>query len=272
MATAHRIHDIVYDYPTADVEDYFVHMNEMIQLNSGINDYRTITHDCFAVSAPVKINQNTKFRLTDSSLDIIDISQGFLNLTCEFNVEMKCPEDLSAAGLYTTHYRNATWFFVGFKSGAQLIKSYSVFSNGQPTACKQTRSTEEQTIVFNCKAKEEKDGRPGMYSVHKDVLKMRDCVCGTYIQQPMNWRRSGTGSVNGDPITIKLDISIQVDDLLPFSGMTYFPRFLCGELELEIKATLEKNLVFCQVPYEEVLKLGVSNNPTLFNRPQRSKT
>ena len=253
MSTAHRISDALNVHPMGDLEKYFEFLSNMIEMNSGTNDYKMVTHDSYALSVPVPENQTTKFRITDSSMDIVDISQGYIVLSCEMTLIFKTKDKDDAAFKESVDYpgfKDLVYFFVGFKSGAQIIDSYNVYSNGRVTACKQTKGTSEQAIVLNCKAREERKGRPGMYSVHSDVLKMRDCVCGVYIAQPS--LETMTGGSNGMPI--KFDVVIQIDDLLPFSAMTAFPRFKCGELELEIKANLRNNMVFCQVPIEEVLK------------------
>ena len=256
MSTAHRISDALQVHPMGDLEKYFEFLSNMIEMNSGTNDYKMVTHDSYALSVPVPENQTTKFRITDSAMDIVDISQGYIVLTCEMtlNFSTKDRPETKLDGSSVEEYpgfKDLVYFFVGFKSGAHIIDSYTVYSNGRATACKQTKATSEQTIVFNCKAKEERNGRPGMYSVHSDVLKMRDCVCGVYIEQQDLGIMTGTNT-NGK--VVKFDVVIQVDDLLPFSAMAAYPRFKCGELELEIKANLRNNMVFCQVPIEEVLR------------------
>ena len=257
MSTNKTIHNIVNPQPMGDVEKYFEHINNIFSSNSGNNDYRMTAQDSFGISVPIKGSQFTRFKLTDPSLDIVDVSQGYLNLKCELQYDFYVKNlptgyDWATSNednkIHTTHARNACYFFLGFKSGSQLIKSYNVYSNGKPTACKQLRSIYEQAIVYNCKAKEERAGRPGMYSCHKDVLKMRDCVCGCYIQQPLVMTQDHVSNIK-----VQLDLCIQVDDLLPFSAMTYFPQFACGELELEIMCEIERNMVWCQVPYEEVI-------------------
>ena len=267
MSTSKRIDDIVYNYPMGDVEQYFQHINNIHTANSGNNDYRMTAQDSYQISVPINGGQFTRFKLTDPAMDVVDISQGYINLKCHLDYDfiVELPEGYvwgedEEEKIVTTHGRNACWFFVGFKSGSQLIKSYNVYSNGRPTACKQLRSIYEQSIVYASKAKEERAGRPGMYSVHKDVLKMRDCVCGVYIQQPLGLKQRVTESKwtgaldeNNEKTGIDLDLVIQVDDLLPFSAMTYFPQFACGELELEVMCEIERNMVFCQVPYEEVI-------------------
>ena len=246
MSTSHRIQDIVYNHPTGDVEAYFRYLDDLISVNSGNHDYRILSHDSYQISVPIPENQSTKFKITDQSMDIVDISQCYLNLKCKISFDyLKMAPNNQAIPTHKTYADNFTYFFVGFKSGAHIIDQYNVFSNGRLTACKQTKAKYEQTVVYNSKAKEEKRARPGMYSAHKDVMKMRDCVCGRYIQCKVD------DTVKND---VEFDIVIQIDDLLPFSAMTYYPRFAVKDLELEIICNLQKNMVFCQVPYEEVVR------------------
>ena len=253
MSTSQLIHNAVAPYPMGDVEKYFDQLDQLIGTNSGKNQYISVSHDSYATSVPILGGMTTKFRITDSQMDVVDMSQGYIYLDVHFDINLQLEDkydanELRAGHMYTSYHRNACYFFVGLKSGAQLIDNYSVYSNGRLTGCKQIKAVHEQTIVFNCKSREQKSCRPKMYSVHEDVLKMNDCVCGVYVQQPEQWRTN--------TITIPdnhLQVLIQVDDLLPFSGMSYFPRFACGELELEVSFTTENNFVFCQVPYETVL-------------------
>ena len=255
MSTAHRIANAVSLYPHGDVEEYFKKLDAMIELNSGTNDFKIVSHDSYAVSAPIPENGNTRFRITDSSLDIVDISQGYIELNCRMNLNFYAKEANGTeltGNISDTKYRDLCWFFVGLKSSAQLISLYNVYSNGRLTACKQTKAKFEQMVVYNSKAQEEINGRCGMYSVHSDVLAMRDCVCGVYVQQP-DWSKFNTAT---NDLVVEFTAIIQIDDLLPFSGMSYFPRFAVGELELEIACDLAKNMVFCPIPLTEVLRSG----------------
>ena len=255
MSSSGRIHDIISPYPMGDVEKYFRSIDGLISTNSGKHDYRHLTHSSYAMSCPVPENNNTRFKLTDTQFDIVDISQGYLSLKCTMDVTMSfndlAKQEISAktTKYFTSINRNSTYFFVGFKSGAHIIDSYTIYSKGRQTMCKNIKCKEEQAVVYSCKSKQERSGRPGMYSVHKDVLKMRNCVCGTYLRQFDNIHETGE-----DTQQIELDILIQIDDLLPLSGMKLYPQFVCGDLELELSCNLERNMVWCRVPQEEVLR------------------
>ena len=141
MSTSKRIDNVVNFFPLGDVEKYFEHIQSIHSANSGNNDYRMTAQDSYQISVPVAAGQFTRFRLTDPALDIIDISQGYINLKFTLDVDFCVRrKGYMWANARTTHARNACYFFLGFKSGSQLIKSYNVYSNGRPTACKQLRS------------------------------------------------------------------------------------------------------------------------------------
>ena len=243
MASRHRIDEALYSEKMGDVEKYFQQLTTMIESNSGLNDFKLLTTDCTNVNAPFKADQFTTFKLTDPSMDIIDISKSFIQMKCDIDINFLARQTMTEE----SSIRDYVVFFVGFKSGAHIINNYNVFSNGRMTACKNTKAKFEQTINYNCKAKEERIGRPGMYSPHDRVREMDDCVCGTYVVLP-------SLSDFGTTQTISFDLIIQVDDLLPLSAMSYFPRFIAKELELQLSTNLIQNMVFCQVPFKSVVE------------------
>lgn len=251
MTSQHKITDIVNTYPQGDVDHYFEHIDNLLQENDGDNNFTILSSDSYSTSAPIQQDQYTKFKITDTSMDIVDISKGYLSLNISLDYKFDIIDLDNAAATFTrtgpaAESRKVLPFFLGFKSGAQIINVYNVYSNGRLTACKNTKAKHEQALVYSCKAKEERCGRPGMYSPHKEVLNMTGCVCGTYIYFPEDWK-------NGMKGTMELEILVQVDDLLPFSAMSYYPRFLFGDLELEISANLVNNMVFCPIPLENAI-------------------
>ena len=46
---------------------------------------------------------------------------------------------------------------------------------------------------------------------------------------------------------VTIEVSIQLDDLLPLSGMSILPNCVIGDIELEIRNRIQGNLVYCQV-------------------------
>ena len=244
MATRHRIDNALSSIQTGDVEKYFSEISSLIETNSGVHDCKIISHDCQNTAAPVHAGQFTRFKLTDHAMDIVDLSKGFITMKLEVDVQFLFKNlDSDSA----EHEFTKAVYFIGFKSGSHIIDIYNVYSNGVLTNCKQTKARHEQFITYTSKAKEERAGRPGMYSTHKAVQNMSDCVCGAYIEFPKYANKD-------QKQRITFDVVVQVDDLLPFSALEYYPRFLSGELELELAPSLTQNMVFCPIPMTKVME------------------
>ena len=254
MATRHRIDNALKNISMGDVEKYFSELGNIIETNSGTHDCKIISHDCYNTAAPVHSNQFTRFKLTDQAMDIVDLSKGYIAATLEMDVMISSKngtyERTSSSSGKEAAFKQ--FFFIGFKSSAHIIDVYNVYSNGLLTNCKQTKARHEQFITYASKAKEERAGRPGMYSPHENVREMSECVCGAYIEMP-------TIVDIGKPVKITFDVVIQIDDLLPFSAMEYYPRFLTGDLELEISPSLTQNMVFCSISPMVAIDLGLYN-------------
>ena len=252
MATRHRIDNALKTITMGDVEKYFSELSNIVENNSGTHDCKIISHDCYNTAAPVHSNQFTRFKLTDQAMDIVDLGKAYISATLEMDVMIS-----SGNGVYekisSSSYKEAAFkqfYFIGFKSSAHIIDVYNVYSNGLLTNCKQTKARHEQFITYASKGKEERAGRPGMYSPHENVREMSECVCGAYIEMPK--------IVDiGKPIKITFDVIIQIDDLLPFSAMEYYPRFLTGDLELELSPSLTQNMVFCSISPMAAIELGL---------------
>lgn len=267
MATRHRIDNALTNIQTGDVEKYFSQISNIIETNSGVHDCKIISHDCDNTSAPFRAGQFTKFKLTDTAMDIVDLSKGYISMDVEIDVNFDWNyTDMykSKGGAFEKYSPEQGFYqlikpiyFIGFKSGAHIIEVYNIYSNGVLTNCKQTHAKEEQAITYLSKSKEERSGRPGMYTTHKAVQEMSDCICGVYLRPP-------TGDKVNEAIKVKFSIIIQIDDLLPFSAMEYFPRFMLGDLELQISTQITQNMVFCQLPLDTCVKMNEASGNLSF--------
>ena len=183
MATRHRIDNALTNIQTGDVEKYFNELSNIIETNSGTHDCKMISHDCNNTAVPVHGGQFTRFKLTDQAMDIVDMSKGYIMMKLEIDVnfDVQIPTNWTST-VDTVNYQPI--YFIGFKSASHIVEIYNVYSNGVLTSCKQTKARHEQAITYNSKAKEERVGRPGMYTTHEKVREMSDCVCGAYIKAP----------------------------------------------------------------------------------------
>jgi len=80
--------------------------------------------------------------------------------------------------------------------------------------------------------------RPHMYTLWDEAHAHSENVCGAYVQINSNL---------GQEFDLTFEVSIQLDDLLPLSGISILPTCVIGDIELEIKNRIQGNLVYCQV-------------------------
>ena len=80
--------------------------------------------------------------------------------------------------------------------------------------------------------------RPHMYTMWDEANKHSENVCGAYIEIKSNLDQE---------FDLTFEVAIQLDDLLPLSGMSILPTCVIGDIELEIKNRIQGNLVYCQV-------------------------
>ena len=97
--------------------------------------------------------------------------------------------------------------------------------------------------------------RPNMYTMWDSAHKHSKNVCCVYV--PINTNL-------GQEFDITFEVAIQLDDLLPLSGMSILPNCAICDIELEIRNRIQGNLVYCQVDpnvlIEEKLASSISNN------------
>ena len=130
------------------LKNTLLNLDRMIGMNSGVNDYSIVTHNSYSTSVPFGAGHFTKFKLTDQQFDIIDMSQNYIHLNVTFDLTF---EHQRKSQTYVANvFQPAVWFFVGFKSGAQIIESYKVYSNGRLTACNQVKSNHIKNKAYNC--------------------------------------------------------------------------------------------------------------------------
>jgi hypothetical protein len=80
--------------------------------------------------------------------------------------------------------------------------------------------------------------RPHMYTMWDAAHKHSENVCGAYIEINSNLDQT---------FDLTFEVSIQLDDLLPLSGMSILPTCFIDDIEVEIKNRIQGNFVYCQV-------------------------
>ena len=126
--------------------------------------------------------------------------------------------------------------FIGLKNASQNFDTYRIYINHNQVYS-QTDSIYEQALVTSMKPKSEMY-RHHMYTLLNEAHKHSKNVCGVYV--PIN-------SNLGQEFDLTFEVAIQLDDLLPLSGMSILPNWVIGDIELEIRNRIQGNLVYCQV-------------------------
>jgi len=233
---------------SGDVFAHFKTYEHLIDNNSGIRDNRTMTFEAQQSAAPFDALTETKVKLTDPNIDIVNMDKNFIR--CRYRVALSSQGYGWGAGSIfnmSSAANNFGYVFIGFKSAAESIFIYRVFWNGNTTECFNTNSIYEATITRAVKPKSEQFGRKSMYTTFENATSKKENVCGVYV--PL----ADAFNLDGSPKTFSIEFEgiIQIDDILPFSGMSLWPRCTHGDLELQLQFAFRRALVYCTVnPFE----------------------
>lgn len=269
---------------TGDVIKFFETFDGILEKNSGIHDSKCLSIDSAEPPCPVTKGMYTKVKLTDDAIHITNIDKSYISMRVSFDLRLSSPnasisfavpaEDMKGFKneWYNYAHVGSSCFFVGFKSAIHVLDAYRIYSKGRKTACEQTEALYENAITYFLKPQQEIRARPHTYSPWENVRKKDDCVCGVYIPWIDLFDRtfpdpepdSNYFRVNLTPktLTIEFDLNIPFDDFLPLSGMTMFPNFLFGNLQMELKETIQNNLVWCILPLVTTIENLQRNCPT----------
>jgi hypothetical protein len=195
-----------------------------------------LSMECYDRPTPVKYNQYTKFHLSDAGIDCVNIDKSYITATMTYRLKLTqngtvAPSDVDGSR------KRFYLMFVGLKNASQNIDVYRIHVNHN-MIYSQTDSIYEQSLVTALKPKAEMY-RPHMYTMWDEAHKHSQNVCGTYFN---------IVDKLGQTFDVTFEIAFQLDDLLPFSGMSVLPTCLIGDLELEIRNRIAGNLVYCQGP------------------------
>ena len=217
------------------IMDYFNEVDKIIQLNDGIHDCKMLSMECYDRPTPVKYHQYTKFHLSDAGIDCVNIDKSYITATMTYHMKLNYLGSSTPSSTDSSRKRFYK-LFIGFKNASQNIDTYRIYINHNQIYS-QTDAIYEQALTTAMKPKAEMY-RHHMYSMWDEAHKHSENVCGIYVDIIDNLDQE---------FDITFDIAIQLDDLLPLSGMSILPNCVIGDLELEIKNRIQGNLVYCQV-------------------------
>ena len=82
-----KITQVLWVLQTGDIQEYFNEVDKIIQLNEGIHDNKILNQECYDKQTPISYNQYTKFHLSDSGLDIININKSNITETMTYKLK-----------------------------------------------------------------------------------------------------------------------------------------------------------------------------------------
>ena len=230
-----RITRALSDNHSGDIMEYFNEMDKIIQLNDGIHDCKMLSMECYDRPTPVRYNQYTKFHLSDAGIDCVNIDKSYITASMTYHMKLTQLDSIVPSETDATRKRFYK-MFIGLKNASQNFDTYRIYVNHNQVYS-QTDAIYEQALTTAMKPKAEMF-RPHMYSMWDEAHKHSENVCGIYVDIVDNLNQE---------FDITFEVSIQLDDLLPLSGMSILPTCVIGDLELEIKNRIQGNLVYCQV-------------------------
>ena len=239
---------------TGDLMKYFATNDGILEANSGAHDNKCLSIDASDPPCPVQKGMYTKLKLTDESIHITNIDKS--SVTALVRILIKPSQQFWTipviSGVVTQKEidvgQKLTTFFVGLKSSSHLFDAYRVYSRNRKTSCEQTEALYENAAIRMLKAQEELDYKPGVYSQWKDANKRNGNICGTY------FTAYDILHATNNQLQLEFEVTIPIDDLLPFSAMKMFPNCIFGNLTFEVKMAIQQNFVICQVDPIQVYK------------------
>lgn len=248
---------------TGDLMKYFATNDGILEANSGTHDNKCLSIDASDPPCPVQKGMYTKLKLTDESIQITNIDKSSITAliriiikpNSQFWTSVTDGTNAQVSTLGPIRDRLTTWF-VGLKSSTHLFDAYRVYSRNRKTSCEQTEALYENAAIRMLKAQEELDYKPGVYTQWKSANKMNDNVCGTYFSL------HDIKTAINNALELEFEVTIPLDDFLPFSAMKMYPNCVFGNLTYEVKMAIQQNFVICQVHPLEVYKhyLSASTN------------
>lgn len=236
---------------TGDLVQFFNDYDDIIQKNSGIHDSKCLTIDSLDPPCPISEGVFTKVKLTDESVDVVNINKSWINLTVKANVKWSFNKLFDNVN-DSQYLAMPTDVFVGLKSSSHIIDSYRILNANRKTGCEQSQALYENAIVHFLKPQQEIEGRPHVYTPWENAYHRSNSVCGNYIN---DFTADSRSIFDGQEFRkdIVLDLTIPMDDILPLSNISMYPNYLFGNLQMEFRTTSKRNFVWCFVNESDAL-------------------
>ncbi len=243
-----------------DVLDFFNDtLRNLVQKNGGDNTFSFVTEEFDNKNAPMPIGSKTRMKLTHSGHTISQIEKGFINMKIAFKVKFQDEIEEDAFALDTEGLNR---IFIGFKDAVEIIEDCRFWVDGKLVDTYRQDQMIRESFAYNAiRAKDVKIASPKAHSLWEKVSKYLPGVCGVYI--PLKKFE------NGAVVEVKMELIIPFTDQLALQAWRLYPNRILGEIEEEIRTSLE-GLVWCQIDpiaVADVLRFMDYNQDALYYSP-----
>ena len=220
-----------------DVLDFFNDtLRNLVQKNGGDNTFSFVTEEFQNKDAPMPIGTKTRMKLTHSGHTISQIEKGFITMKIDFSVKFQDPIYANAFDLDTEGLNR---IFIGFKDAVEIIEDCRFWVDGKLVETYRQDQLIRESFAYNAiRAREVKIASPKAHSLWEKVSKYLPGVCGVYI--PL--RQFANNAI----VPVQMELVIPFTDQLALQAWRLYPNRILGEVEEEIRTSLEA-LVWCQV-------------------------
>ncbi len=220
-----------------DILNFFDNeLRSLVQKNGGDHTFSFVCEEFRDKDPPMALGLKTKMRLTHSAHTISQIEKGFINMKIEFRVKFDKPIEEAA---FKKDYNDLNQIFIGFKDAVELFSEIRFFIDGQLVDYAQTEAIRESYAYNVIRPRDVKKSAPHAHSLWEDVSNYMPNVCGVYV--PLSKFQGGKS------VKVQFELVIPFTDQLVLQAWRLYPNRILGEIEEEVKTSLEA-LVWCQVP------------------------
>jgi hypothetical protein len=131
------------------------------------------------------------------------------------------------------------------KSANQLLQRYEIFCANRDTGCKNNEGMREAYAYSTFMSNEEKQRARYTHSLYENVHNYDYSICGTTFKYS-DFLAGFDGGIKAKQVTKTFEFNLPYNDILPLSGINFFPNGVIGELDIKSYFS-SRGLVYCMI-------------------------
>ena len=224
-----------------DILNYFNNtLRNYISKNGGDNTFSMITEDFHVQDPPMNVGLKTKIKLTNPTHSISQIEKGFINITLDLILSLNYLHSIKGKINDPNEFYQ---IFVGFKNAVEFFSEIRFYIDEQLIDYAQNDAIRESFAYNSIRPKNVKKNSINSHSLWEDVQNFSSNVCGVYV--PL------VELINSKKVKVQLELIIPFTDQLAIHSWQLYPNRILGEIEEEVKTSLDA-LVWCFVSPKNV--------------------